>query len=230
MQPSPAQSSLSMRRNMVLGQLYTNEITDRRILQAMTDIPREPFLPEPLRGAAYVDEDLEVAPGRFLMAPLTFARLLDLARITPECRVLTIGCLTGYSAAILSRLASHVVAIDSDTAAIAQARDHMTRLGFTNVNAQVVKNMSEGYPMSAPYDAIVIQGAIGFISEVLGSQLSLGGRLVAIRSIMTRPDAKEGLGKGLLVTRVDHKLQCREHFDAACATLPGFEQPAGFVF
>jgi len=219
-----------MRKNMVLGQLYTQDISDKRILQAMNDIPREPFLPESLRGAAYVDEDLEVSPGRYLMAPLTFAKLLDLARITPECRVLSIGCLTGYSAAILSRLASHVVAIDSDAAAIAQARDHMTRLGFTNVNVQPVKNMSEGYAMSAPYNVIVIQGAISFISEELGSQLALGGRLVSVRNIMTRSDTKEGLGKGLLVTRVDHKLQYREHFDASCAVLPGFEQAAGFTF
>lgn len=224
------QSSLAMRKSMILGQLYTNDITDKRILQTMADIPREPFLPEGLRGAAYVDDNLEVSPGRFLMAPLTFAKLLDLAEITPECRVLSIGCMTGYSAAILSRLASHVVAIDTDAAAIAQARDHMTRLGLTNVNAQVVGNMSEGYAMSAPYNVIVIQGAINFISETLGSQLAVGGRLVTIRNIMTRADEKTGLGKGLLVSRIDHKLQYREHFDASCPVLPGFEKPAGFQF
>jgi protein-L-isoaspartate(D-aspartate) O-methyltransferase len=223
-------SSTAARQHMILGQLYTNDIVDKRILEAMNDIAREPFLPEILRGAAYVDEDLDVGNGRYLMEPLIFAKLLDLAAITPSCRVLTIGCLSGYSAAILSKLASHVVAVDSDPAAIAQAHEHMKRLGITNVNLQVVKTMADGYALSAPYNAIVIQGAIDFISEALGSQLAVGGRLVAVRNIARRVDIKGGLGKGLLVTRLDHKLQYREHFDASCPLLPGFEQAASFVF
>jgi len=223
-------SSALMRNNMMLGQLHTNDIADKRILDVMTEIPREPFLPESLRGAAYVDEDLAVGNGRYLMEPLTFAKLLDLAQITPNCRVLNIGCLSGYSAVILSKLASHVVAIDSDETAATQAHDHMKRLNISNVNVQHVNNMADGYALSAPYNAIVIQGAINFISEALGSQLAVGGRLVAVRNIAHRPDSKSGLGKGLLVTRLDHKLQYREHFDASCPILSGFEQEAGFIF
>jgi protein-L-isoaspartate(D-aspartate) O-methyltransferase len=215
---------------MILGQLYTNDIVDKRILEAMADIPREPFLPEGLRGAAYVDEDMDVGNGRYMMEPLTFAKLLDLAEITPACRILNIGCLNGYSAAILSRLGAHVVGVDVDTNAIVEARTHMQSFGITNVNLQPVSTMSDGYAMSAPYNVIVIQGAIGFISEVLGSQLAVGGRLVTIRNIAKRSDSPVGLGKGLLVTRIEHKLQYREHFDASCAVLPSFEQPADFVF
>ena len=84
--------------------------------------------------------------------------------------------------------------------------------------------------MSAPYDAIVICGAIRFIPEALGSQLAIGGRLTAIRNVASRPGVQGGLGKGLLVRRLDHKLQYREHFDAAASLLPGFERPAGFTF
>ena len=216
--------------NMILGQLYTNDIGDKRILQAMAEIPRELFLPENLRGAAYVDEDLDVGNGRYMIAPLTFAKLLDLAEITPACRILSIGCLTGYSVAILSKLGAHVVGIDSDASAIVQARMQMQRLGINNVNLQPVSSMSDGYAMSAPYNVIVIQGAIRFISEILGSQLAVGGRLVAVRNISRRSDTPIGLGKGLLVTLAHHKLQYREHFDASCAVLPGFEQPADFIF
>src|SRR5690348_12087479 len=97
-------SSNTMRKHMIFGQLYTNDILDKRILDAMAAVPREEFLPEKLRGAAYVDDDLEVSPGRFLMAPLTFAKLLDLAEITPACRVLIVGCLNGYYAAVISKL------------------------------------------------------------------------------------------------------------------------------
>lgn len=222
--------SAVMRKHMILGQLYTNDIADKRILQAMADIPREPFLPENLRGAAYVDEDMEAAPGRYLMAPLTFARLLDLAGITPACRILNIGCLTGYSAAVLSRLGASVVGTDRDTGAIMEARAHMQRLGISNVTLQPVSTMSDGYAMAAPYDVIVIQGAIRFISETLGSQLAGGGRMVTVRNIAARADGDIGLGKGLLVTRLDRHLQYREHFDASCAILPSFEQAAAFTF
>ena len=223
-------SSALMRNNMMLGQLLTNDITDKRILDVMTDLPREPFLPEKLRGAAYVDDNMDVGGGRFLLAPLTFARLLDFAEIKPSCRVLNIGCGTGYSAAVISKLAGHVVAIDVDDAAIQQGKDHMKRLGISNINFQTVKNMADGYAQSAPYNVIIIQGAINFISEALGSQLAVGGRLMAVRNIASRADGKGGLGKGLLVTRLDHKLQFREHFDASCPLLPGFEQTTGFTF
>jgi len=223
-------SSALMRNNMMLGQLMTNDIADTRILAAMTEIPREPFLPEALRGAAYVDEDLSVGGGRYIMEPLTFAKLLDLAEITPDCRVLTIGALSGYSAAILSRLAGHVVAIDTDASAIQEAQAHMQRLGITNVSAHHVKNMAEGYALSAPYDVIVIQGAINFVPEALGAQMILGGRLVAVRNIAQRVDSTGGLGKGLVVTKLDGQLQHREHFDASCPVLPGFEQETGFRF
>ena len=215
---------------MMLGQLLTNDVADKRILDAMAHVAREPFLPENLRGAAYVDEDLNVGNGRFIMEPLTFAKLLDLAQVTENCRVLNIGCLSGYSAAVLAKLASHVVAIDTDAALIAQAIDHMKRLHITNVNVQQVKNLSEGYALSSPYNVIVIQCAVNFISSSLGSQLAIGGRLVTIRNIAQRVDSKGGLGKGLLVTRIDHKLQYREHFDASCPLLPGFDPDPGFVF
>jgi len=223
-------SSNTMRKHMILGQLYTNDITDKRILEAMAAIPREPFLPDNLKGAAYVDEDLDVGNNRYLMAPLTFAKLLDLAEITPACRILNIGCLTGYTAAVLSRLGAQVIATDSDASSIVQARTHMQRLNIKNVNLQPVSTMSDGYAMSAPYDVIVIQGAISFISETLGSQLAVRGRMVTVRNISKRSDSNIGLGKGLLVTRLDHRLQYREHFDASCAILQSFEQATDFVF
>jgi len=216
--------------NMILGQLLTNDIADKHIFQAMEDIPREPFLPANLRGAAYVDGDLEIVTGRSLIAPLTFARLLDLANITPSCRVLNIGCLTGYTAAIIARLAGHVVAIDSDASVIEAARGHMQRLGIRNVNLQPVAAMQDGYAQSAPYDVIVISGAVHVISEMLGSQLSIGGRLVTVRNVASHPAFGGGLGKGLRVLRLDHKLQYREHFDASTPVLPGFESKEAFIF
>ncbi len=222
--------STDMRKNMILGQLFTNDIGNKHIFNAMAAVPREAFVPDRLHGAAYVDEDLDLGNGRYLMEPLTFAKLLDLAEITPACRVLNIGCLTGYSAAVLAKLAAQVIATDTDTGALEEARLHMNQMRITNVNLQAVKALPEGFPNSAPYDVIVIQGAINFISEKLAAQLAPGGRLVTVRNVATRPGMTGGLGKGLLIRRVEQKLQYREYFDTACAILPGFEQSAGFTF
>ena len=223
-------SSAVMRNNMMLGQLLTNDIGDKRILDAMSYIPREPFVPEHLSGAAYVDEDLDVGNGRFIMEPLTFVKLLDMAGLTPDCRALVIGALSGYAAAIVSKLAAHVVAVDTDEVALTQARDHMARLNISNVNIQPVKALTEGYRVGSPYNVIVVMGAITIIPESLGNQLSVNGRLVAIHNIARRPGMKGGLGKGLLVTRIEHTLQYRESFDASCPLLPGFEEKPGFAF
>lgn len=222
--------SLDQRRNMILGQLFTNDIENRDIFSAMVSVPREAFVPERLHGSAYVDENLDVGGGRFLMAPLTFAKLLDLAQITPSCRVLNIGCHTGYSAAIISKLASMVVATEMDSAALEQARLHLNHMRATNVSLQQVRALTEGYSPAAPYEVIVINGAINFISESLAAQLAPGGRLVCIRNVSTRPGVSGGLGKGLLIKRIDQKLQYREYFDAGCSLLPGFEQSETFTF
>lgn len=219
-----------MRKNMILGQLFTNDIANKHIFSAMAQVPREAFVPEKLHGVAYVDEDLDMGNGRYLMEPLTFAKLLDMAEITPSCRVLNIGCYTGYSAAILAKLSALVVAIETDAGALEEARLHMNALKITNVNLQSVKTLADGYAPSGPYDVIVIQGAINFISEALAAQLAPGGRLVTVRNVASRPGTEGGLGKGLLIRRVEQKLQYREYFDASCALLPGFEQGTTFTF
>jgi protein-L-isoaspartate(D-aspartate) O-methyltransferase len=217
-------------KNMVLGQILTNDVLDPRILRAMTETPRGEFVPASLKGAAYVDEELDVGNGRALMEPMTFARLLHMAEIAPECRVLTIGCLSGYSAVVLSKLASHVVAVDIDETLIAEARAHVERLKISSINIQQVKSLADGYAASAPYDVIVICGAIQFIPEQLGTQLAKGGRLVAIRNVAARIGVKGGLGKGLLIRRIHNQLQSREYFDAGTPLLPGFENKSGFRF
>lgn len=216
--------------SMIAGQLLTNNIADKRILQAMGAIHREEFLPDELQHCAYVDEDLNVGNGRFLMEPLVFARLLDMAAITPQCRVLSVGVLSGYSALVLSRLAAQVTGIELDADMVQFAKEQAKKYNIANVDFQQVKSLAAGYEKSAPYDVIVINGAIDFVPEELGTQLTIGGRLVAVHQEAKRPDAPMGLGKGLLVKRVSNQLQYREHFDAFTAVLPGFAREEGFNF
>lgn len=225
-----ASSQKRMSQSMVLGQLITNEILDKRILDALSKVSRAEFLPAGLQGSAYVDEDLPLGGGRFLMEPLTFARLLNLAQITEACRVLIVGCGNGYSTAVISQFAGPIVAIDSDADCIAQARANAKRLKLANVDIEQVKSMAEGYAVSAPYNVILVEGAIESVPEHLSSQLAKDGRLVAVRSIARRPASGGGAGKGILVKRIEGKAQQSEHFDAACNILPGFESRPGFVF
>ena len=138
------------RRNMVDSQLRPNRVTDADILAAMADLPRELFVPNSKQGVAYVDEDIEVAAGRFLMEPVVLARLLQALELTSETTVLNIGCASGYDAAILGRLAGSVVAVESDPALAAQASQTINDLAIDNV-AVVEAPLREGYPAQAPY-------------------------------------------------------------------------------
>lgn len=211
-------------KNMTLGQLSTNEVLSPEILQMLVDIPRQDFVPLAQRKAAYIDQDIEIAKGRFLLAPLTIAKLITLAEITPSCRVLVIGSGNGYAAIVLAELTGHVVAIDNNSELIAQSIEHAVRLDIKDVDFQQVKNIADGYALSAPYDVIFINGAVKYIPENLPSQLAIGGRLVAIR------ETAKGLGKGILLKRLDGQVNIREHFDASTVVLDEFDKTEQFIF
>ena len=219
---------LTQAHNMIDGQLRTNDITDKRVLQAMTDVPRQAFLPLAFHNTAYVDEDLPLTRGRMMMEPLTFARLIQLADIKEDSSVLVIGALNGYAAAIAAQLTQHVVATELDSTLIEQAKEKLKALGIEHVKWQQVKSLAAGYSLSAPYDAIIVNGAVEFIPENLGAQLSISGKLTAVRNITKRPGFSGGLGKVVVVNRMGGRLQFREHYDASTAILPGFINKSDF--
>lgn len=211
------------RRNMVESQIRTNKVTDSGLLAVMAELPRECFVPEPLRGVAYVDEDIPLGGGRYLMEPMVLARLLQAAAVQPEDVVLDIGCATGYSAAVLARLANTVVALESHSELAARATATLADLGIDN--AVVVEGpLKEGYAKQAPYDVIFIGGAVPRIPRVIADQLGEGGRLVAVVA------AEAAIGRGTLVTRVGGILSDRPVFDAGTPLLPEFAPEPGFVF
>ncbi len=211
------------RWNMVESQIRTNKVTDPALLAVMANLPRECFVPEPLRGIAYVDEDIPLGKGRYLMEPMVLARLLQTAAVHPEDVVLDVGCATGYSTAVLARLANTVVAVESDPELAAQATGTLAELGIDN--AVVVEgSLREGYPKQAPYDVIFIGGAVPEIPRVIADQLAEGGRLVTVV-------AEEGaVGRGTLMIRSGGVLSDRPVFDAATPPLPEFSREPGFVF
>lgn len=214
----------AVRHNMVENQIRTNRVTDPVVTRAMEDIPRELFVPKHLRGIAYVDEDIDLGGGRFLMEPMVFARLLQAAEIKDTDVVLDIGCCTGYSTGVLAKTAGTVVGVEDDADMAARASALLGELGIDN--AAVVKApLAEGYPAQAPYDVIVIEGAVAEVPEALCGQLADGGRLVAVVR------EKSGVvGKATLITRSGSGFGRRVIFDAGTPLLPGFARPTGFVF
>jgi protein-L-isoaspartate(D-aspartate) O-methyltransferase len=167
------------RRHMIDGQLRPSRVTAPALLDAMAEIPREEFVLPAERGIAYHDEDLRVGQGRFLMEPLVLARLIQAAAPLPQDTVLDIGMATGYSSAVLSRLAAQVVALDDDSGLADRARATLTRLGCSNVTV-ATGPLAEGFIRRAPYGVILINGAIDEVPPALQAQLGEGGRLAAV--------------------------------------------------
>lgn len=216
------------RQNMVESQVRPSDVTDRRIPRAMNAVPRELFVPAARRSLAYLDIDLAVdgsgqsSAHRAILAPRTFAKLLQLAAIEPTDVVLDIGCTTGYSAAVLARLAQKVVAVERDAALVNEATHVLATLKADNVTI-VEGDLTAGYPALGPFDVIVVEGAVARVPDALLGQLKDGGRLVAIIS-----DGRTG--RASVWQRTGETVSERDAFDAAAFFLPGFEPVRGFVF
>lgn len=206
---------------MVLSQLRPNRVTSDRVAEAMDTVPREEFVPKELRGVAYLDEDLEVAPGRFIVEPRVFGRLLQEADIKSTEVVLDIGCGTGYSAAVLGFLAQAVVAIESDPALVETASATLSRLECDNV-AVVDGALADGNAKQGPYNVIHINGAISSAPQSLLDQLAEGGRLVCV--LGSNP------GVATVYRRQGDRFFPRAAFDASVPALPDLMSVASFEF
>lgn len=211
-----------LRTKMVDGQVRTTDVTDMAIIEAMLAIPREAFVDDKRRALAYIDEDIEIAPGRYLMEPSPFAKLVQLADIRPGQTVLDVGTGTGYSAAVLSRLAGRVVALESDAALAERARATLAGLAADNV-AVVTGPLAAGHADAAPYDVILLEGAVEMLPDALFAALAEGGRLIAVEGQGNAGIARIYLKSGGVVTG-------RRAFNAAVKPLPGFERTPAFVF
>lgn len=216
------------RHNMVESQVRPNGITDARVIDAMAAVPRELFVPADRRALAYMDEDVLVAvtpdgARRWLIEPMTFARLLQLAEIRPREIVLDIGCATGYSTAVMAALAESVIAIEEDSVLAEEATLRLGQLGITNA-AVVNAPHATGLGGEAPFDVIFINGRVPSLPQPLLEQLKEGGRLVAVVG-------ESAVAPAIVCTRHGEAFSSRAQYDASIAPLPGFPPPArGFVF
>jgi protein-L-isoaspartate(D-aspartate) O-methyltransferase len=228
----------AVRRAMVDGQVRTNDVTNLALIDAMLDIPREAFVPEHLWALAYLDRDIELQAGngaaRYLLKPVVTARLIQAADIGTTDRVLVVGSATGYSAAVTSRLAGAVVALEEDPALAEAAQNTLRRLGFVTVTP-VIGPLVAGWHAAAPFDAIVVEGGVEAMPDALFAQLSEGGRLVAVMYGGAGNGQGEGpaqgrVGKATLFRSVRGEVGGRPLFDCTAPLLPGFEKAPAFVF
>ena len=213
-----------IRLTMVDSQLRPNKVTNPALLSAFLALPRERFVPEQMRGAAYLDEDLPIGRGRYLLEPMVLARLLQAASVRPDDSVLVLGCGTGYSAAVLGRLARSVIAVESEADFARQAKALLQELGIRNVT-MVEQSPVPGYAAHAPYDVILLDGAVAELPTALIEQLGGNGRLVGV--VKPRPDV---MGHAILVERVGGGGSRRTRFEAASHVLPGFAAEPTFSF
>jgi protein-L-isoaspartate(D-aspartate) O-methyltransferase len=216
------------RRMMVDGQVRTSDVTDPRIIAAMLEIARERFVPQAQAGLAYLDFDVPVAPAaagqpaRRLLKPMVLAKLIHAAEVDDNDHVLDVACATGYSSAVLARLARSVVALEEDAALARLATENLAALGVANARV-VTGPLTQGWPAEAPYDVIVVNGAIEIEPQALFRQLKDGGRLVAVKG------GAPG-GHAMVYRSVGGDVSGWPVFDAGAPLLPGFAAPAEFVF
>jgi protein-L-isoaspartate(D-aspartate) O-methyltransferase len=209
------------RANMIDAQIRAADVTDPRIHGAMAAVARERFVPGSKRALAYADVPVEVAHGRFLLDPRSLAKALQLAEVTAEDRVLDVGCATGYSSAVLGRLAKSVVALEQDADLVRIASD---LLADADGDIEVTQGgLIEGFKMGGPYDVILVNGMIESRPDILLGQLAEGGRLVAFM-----PSGVQG--RATLFLREHGQVGSRADFDATVPVLAGFKKAQGFIF
>jgi protein-L-isoaspartate(D-aspartate) O-methyltransferase len=213
--------SESARFNMIEAQIRPANVTDPRIHAAMSAVAREKFVPRAAQALAYADVPVGIAPGRFLLDPRSFAKLLQLARLTADDRVLDVGCGTGYSSAVLARLAASVVALEQDADLLRAASELLANVvGKVEL---VQGGLIEGVKAQGPYDVIFINGAVEQAPDTLLAQLAEGGRLVTVMRDSTQ-------ARAWLFVKESGQVGRRPDFDADVPLLAGFKKAMGFVF
>jgi len=209
------------RTAMVDTQVRPSDVTKFPIIEAMLSVPKEEFVPDELRIAAYLGDNLALGPGRVILEARTFGKLLDLLDLSGDETVLDIGCGYGYSSAVLARMTAAVVAIESDAEMAADAQARLSRIGADNV-AVMAGVLAEGDAKHQPYDVIIIEGGVEDVPQAILDQLRDGGRICAI------------FMEGALGTcRIGHKndgiVSWRFGFNAGAPVLPGFEHAHEFA-
>ena len=216
---APALPDFATRRTvMVDNQIRPSEVTSFPIIEAMLHVPREAFVPPARIEAAYLGENLFLAPGRVVLDPRTLGKLLEGLDIVPGERVLDLGTGLGYAAALIARMGAEVVALEDDPARAAAAGEALRGTGVRVVQGP----LPAGAPAEAPFDAILVEGAVETMPQAITDQLAPDGRIGAIF-------AEDGVGVARIGRKEAGRVHWRYAFNAGAPVIPGFERPRAFV-
>ncbi|MGB1160744.1 MAG: protein-L-isoaspartate O-methyltransferase family protein [Alphaproteobacteria bacterium] len=222
---SASDSGFDARRiNMVDSQIRANNVTSEAVIEAIETIARELFVPDELRGIAYVDDDIALEGGRCVMEPRVLARMIQTLQADTNSHALIVGAGTGYAAAVLSRVAQTVVAEESIAGQAEMASEALESMGITNVVIEQGALM-QAAAEHGPFDVILFGGSIAQVPANLADFLEEGGRAMAVVS-----DSGEGYGAATLFTKFGGHLGEVSVFDAAIPALPEFDAPKNFNF
>jgi protein-L-isoaspartate(D-aspartate) O-methyltransferase len=206
---------------MVDTQIRPSDVTKYPVIAAMLEIARENFVPASLSEAAYVGTNVDLAPGRVLLEPRTFAKMLDALDIQRGDLVLDVGCGLGYSTAVIARLAEAVVALEEDTAMAADAEAALAASGVENA-AVITGPLAAGSAKHGPFDAIILQGGVETLPEPIMAQIKDGGRIACLF-------VEGALGVVRIGVKSGQRIAWRDAFNAGAPVLPGFARKAEFA-
>lgn len=208
------------RTMMVDTQVRPSDVTKFPIIDAMLAIPREAYVPDSKREAAYVGENLALDTDRVMLEPRTLAKMLEVLDVQPEHVALDVACGLGYSTAILARLCDFVVGVEDDETRTQEAQSILSGNSIDNA-AVVTGDLAQGAAKSGPYDIIIVQGGVSEVPEGLLAQLREGGRIACIF-------AEGTLGVVRIGHKIDGIVNWRFAFNASAPVLRGFEKRAAF--
>ena len=221
---APLHDSMEMARfNMVEQQIRPAEVLDPRILDLVSEMPREDFVPDDYKNLAYSDIQVPIGHGQFMLKPIQEARLLQELDIQPGDHVLEIGTGSGFMTALLAKLAARVTSVEIVPELAQQAKATLKAHGIDNAVIET-GDASNGWENNAPYDVIAVTGSMPVVNENLKKQLAMNGRLcVAV--------GKEPVMTVVLLTRVgDNQWREEALFETVIPTLQNVQQPEAFVF
>lgn len=215
-------TDFAARRTMMVDtQVRPSDVTKFPIIDAMLSVAREEYVPDGMREAAYVGENIDLDDGRVMLEPRTLAKMLDALNVQPSELVLDLGCGLGYSAAVLARLADFVIAVEETEDRANEAQGILSAQGVDNV-AVVAGPLAEGNEKNGPYDVIMVQGAVETVPAALLEQLKDGGRIACIF-------AEGMLGTVKIGYKIDGDMVWRPNFSAGAPVVSGFEAPREFA-
>ena len=210
------------RQNMVLNQLKPNNVTHSLLLSQFSLIDRDVFLPPFLHARSYSDQELRLPENRFALPPLLLARLIQStfasAEFTLEKKILVVGCGTGYSLALLSAFGHQVFGLECSDLFVTQGQSLLSEPQPSNI-ALHSGNLKEGLPSLAPFDIILIEGAVREVPAALSEQLREGGRL----SVLLRDSLTERLSRAMLFLKKQDILRETVLFECGASFLPGLD-------